>query len=392
MPPRLLYLGDVPVESSYHGSALLYRLLQRYPAERLNIVEGNLLPTRTDRRLPGVMYRTLTVGRSRLLNTRFHNLYSRWLLMGARRRAAKVRGLLDNFSPEAVLTVGHGYSWLTAAQFAADAKLPLHLIVHDDWPSIVAPWLRPSVDRAFADVIRQAASLLCSSPFMCEDYARRYGRTGMLLLPYRAADAPVFSGVAERLQRWNGAPVFAFAGTINSPGYAMLLRSLAAAIAKHNGKVLIFGPLTREGATAAGLDLPNIALGGLLKADELLTRLRAEADVLFVPMSFAPEERVNMRMGFPAKLTDYTAVGLPMLIVGPDDCGAVTWARRHPGVAEVVASDAVGDLEPAIARLAGDAAHRVRLARTAQEIGNREFSSATADAIFQSALLSAVSN
>jgi len=389
--PRLLYLGDVPVESSYHGSALLYRLLQRYPAERLAIVEGNLFPARTDRRLPSVAHSTLPVGRSRLLNTRFHDLYSRWLLMGARRRASIIGGLIGDFSPEAVLTVGHGYSWLTAAQFAADAKLPLHLIVHDDWPRIVAPSLRPSVDRAFGAVYRQAASRLCASPFMCEDYGRRYGRAATMLLPYRAADAPAFSGVAERLQRSNGAPVFAFAGTINSPGYAKLLRALAAGLSKHNGEVLIFGPITREAATAAGLDLPNIRLGGLLKAAELLLRLRADADVLFVPMSFSIEDRDNMRMGFPSKLTDYTAVGLPLLIQGPPECSAVTWAHRHPGIAEVVASDGASDLEPAIARLAGDGAHRVALARAAQDVGNREFSAATADAIFQSALRSAFS-
>ncbi len=133
-------------------------------------------------------------------------------------------------------------------------------------------------------------------------------------------------------------------------------------------------------------------MGGLLKADELLLRLRAEADVLFVPMSFAPEDRDNMRMGFPSKLTDYTAVGLPLLIMGPSECSAVTWARTHPGIAEVVASDAAIDLEPAIARLAGDAAHRVALARRALDIGNREFSAAAADAIFQSALRSEVAN
>jgi hypothetical protein len=99
-----------------------------------------------------------------------------------------------------------------------------------------------------------------------------------------------------------------------------------------------------------------------------------------------------MRMGFPSKLTDYTAVGLPLLIQGPPECSAVTWAHRHPGIAEVVASDAASDLEPAIARLATDAAHRVALAREAQNVGDREFSAATADAIFQSALRSAGPN
>ena len=40
--PRLLYIGDVPVEASYHGSALLYRLLQTYPPDRLRIIEAGL--------------------------------------------------------------------------------------------------------------------------------------------------------------------------------------------------------------------------------------------------------------------------------------------------------------------------------------------------------------
>jgi glycosyltransferase involved in cell wall biosynthesis len=389
LPPRLLYLADVAVESSYHGSALLYRLLQRYPADRLKIIEGNLFPPRTDRRLTGVAHATLQVGRARPLNSRFHDWYSRWLLAGARRRAASALLLAGGFAPEAVLTVGHGYTWLTAAQLANDLRLPLHLILHDDWPRIVAPALRPVVDRAFGEVYRQAASRLCVSPFMNEDYARRYGVGGTVLLPSRAVDAPVFSGVAERLHRGDGPLVFAFAGTINSPGYASLLRNLSQGIAGHRGELLIFGPVDAAQAAAAGLDLPNIRLGGWLKAHELLLRLRAEADVLFVPMSFAAGDRDNMRMGFPSKLTDYTAIGLPLLVAGPPDCSAVRWANQHPGVAEVVTAEDAAALAPAIDRLSHDPSHRVRLARTAQEIGSQDFSAAAADAIFQSALRSA---
>ncbi len=37
--PRLVYAGDVPVEASFHGSALLYRLLADWPADRLMIIE-----------------------------------------------------------------------------------------------------------------------------------------------------------------------------------------------------------------------------------------------------------------------------------------------------------------------------------------------------------------
>jgi glycosyltransferase involved in cell wall biosynthesis len=387
VPPRLVYVGDVPVESSYHGSALLYRLLQRYPAERLLIIEGNLSPARTDRRLRGVTHRTLHVGRPRLLNTRFHAWYARWLLLGARRRVSQVRALTAGWAPEAVLTVGHGYSWVTAAQLARDAGLPLHLIVHDDWPRVVAPSLRPAVDRAFAEVYRQAATRFCSSLFMVEDYERRYGAKGTLLLPYRAADAPTFAGVAERLHG-DHTPVFAFAGTINSSGYAALLRDLADGLSRYHGELVIFGPITPAQGAAAGLDRPNIRFGGMLSSEQLLPRLRAEADALFVPMSFAPEDRQNMRMGFPSKLTDYTAVGLPMLIMGPPDCSAVRWAHHNPGVAEIVESDAAGSLEAAIARIATDADHRMRLARNAQDAGHRAFSATAAETVFLSALQS----
>src|SRR5690349_7624428 len=40
--PRLVYIGDVPIESTYHGSILLYRLFEAYPADKLLIIETDL--------------------------------------------------------------------------------------------------------------------------------------------------------------------------------------------------------------------------------------------------------------------------------------------------------------------------------------------------------------
>ena len=383
--PRLLYLGDVPVEASYHGSALIYRLLQRYPADRLAIVESNLFTPGTDRRLPGVRHHTLAIGRRRLLHSRLHAWYSRWLLARAGRRVMKVRALLDSFSPQAVLTVAHGYTWLTAARYAERAGLPLYLIVHDDWPR-VAP-SRRMVERHFSRVYRQAASRLCVSPFMAEEYERRYGAKGTVLLPARAPDAPAFDGVAARLHDAPGGPVFAFAGTVNSRGYVRLLQQLAEQLARHDGTLLIFGPLTQAQAADAGLTAANITIKGLLPSSGLLDRLRAVADVLFVPMSFAEVDRSNMRMSFPSKLTDYTAVGLPLLICGPADCSAVRWAQANDGVAEVVTSEDAAAMRAAVDRLCGDRNYRLKLARTAQLVGDRDFSAERAEAIFHAAFV-----
>ena len=71
MFPRLLYVGDVPVEASYHGSALLHRLLSDYPHDRLTVIE-TATESDPNRRLPSVNYISHPIGKARWLNTRFH--------------------------------------------------------------------------------------------------------------------------------------------------------------------------------------------------------------------------------------------------------------------------------------------------------------------------------
>lgn len=218
--PRLLYLGDVPVESSYYGSALLYRLLQNYPVDGLRIAEGNLDRSRPERRLPRVVYETVQVGFTRLLYTRLHMYQSVWLSHRGVALAGKVPALLAGFEPEAVLTVAHGHLWVAAAEFARRRGLPLHLIVHDDWPRITGLPQRfaDRVDRQFAAVYRAAASRMCVSPFMRDCYREQYGSDGEVLYPSRAADCPAFDRPPERVLRGNDPLIVAFAGTVNLRG------------------------------------------------------------------------------------------------------------------------------------------------------------------------------
>lgn len=381
--PCLLYLGDVPVESSYHGSALIYRLLQNYPAEKLRIIEGNLRNSLPERRLAGVVYDSVRVGMARPLYTRF----SRWAYLAysfvARWKVGAIERSLESFQPEAVLTVAHDFLWLTAARYARQHSLPLHLICHDDWPrrALVPSAFRRWLEAQFAMVYRQAASRLCVSPYMAEEYERRYGAKGTVLYPSRAKDAIYFNTPPERLLKDNAPLTVAFAGTINSAGYVRALQSLGQCLEKIGGRLLIFGPLTESDAFRAGLDRSNIKICGMLSSADLINRLRADVDVLFVPMSFAPEDRASMSLGFPSKLTDYTAVGLPFLIYGPDYCSAARWARENPGVAEVVTEESSAALDMALRQLS-QPEHRVALAETALRKGNEFFSHAAAERVF----------
>ena len=116
--PRLVYIGDVPVEASYHGSLLLYRLFSGYPKDKLLVVETDFDRSSPPRRLPNVEYRTLRVRLSRLTRSRLSKLYSIWLLASARFRVGKALRAAANFRPEAVISVAHGYHWITAARVA----------------------------------------------------------------------------------------------------------------------------------------------------------------------------------------------------------------------------------------------------------------------------------
>ena len=94
--------------------------------------------------------------------------------------------------------MAHGFSWLAASVFAERNKLPLHLIVHDEWPqSAITGRIKSWMNKRFCKVYRKAASRLCVSPAMVEEYERRYGVRGTVLYPSRGYDTPCFDGIAE---------------------------------------------------------------------------------------------------------------------------------------------------------------------------------------------------
>jgi hypothetical protein len=388
--PRLLYLADVPVEASYHGSTLVYRLLETYPADRLTIVEAGSYASQPERRLRNVAYHRRLMPLVRLQTTRFHSWYVAAGLRSASLRTLQLMPLARASRPQAVVSVTHGYSWLSAADLADRLGVPLHLICHDEWVRVgdMQEWK----DRQFVRRYRQAASRLCVSPFMAEEYERRYGVPGDVLYPSRARDGVRYDAPPQYPAQPDRPFTCIFAGTINSGGVVSLLRRVAAALATVGGRLLIYGPITPEDAGASELVAPNIALGGLLPSERLIDAMRDEADALFVPISFAAADRQNMRISFPSKLTDYTAAALPLIICGPEDSSAVRWARENPGVAEVVSDESDASMIAATTRLARDPSRRQAIAAKAMAIGEAMFSHAAADGVLTRALLAHAGN
>jgi glycosyltransferase involved in cell wall biosynthesis len=368
---------------------LLYRLLQDYPMDRLEIVEAGLHASLPERRLKDIRYHFLSLPFTRLQKTRFSHWYTAVNLRLAARRARKLGTLIEKFRPQAILTVTHGISWITAAEIARRKGLPLHLICHDEWVDSfpVLSSMKNWMERIFRTHYRAANSRLCVSPYMVESNKRRYGVSGTVLYPSRAADAAASTVPPERLQQPKHPLVCAFAGSVHTTDYRRALRLLAECLKPINGKLLIFGPTNPEQENGSELRHSNIHWQGLVDAKKLAFRLREEVDVLFVPMSFAVHDRGNMETSFPSKLADYTAVGLPLLIYGPEYCSAVRWARENSGVAEVVENADADQMMQAVRRLADNPQYLQDLGRQAIEAGERFFSSRKAREVFQNALL-----
>lgn len=388
--PRLLYVGDGPVEPTQCGPALLYRLLKDYPPDKLCIVQTRPAPITNGHCLPGVTYGRFALGGERWLTTRFAVWAHSWSMLRASRGAKQLRNLVLEFAPDAVLTVPDGYAWRAALRFAEELNLPVHLIVHDHWPSMtpILRSLRKRKHRDFANLYRSAASRLCISPFMEQEYRARYGVSGQVLYPSWEDDNAAFlSRVPITYTKESGPLVGAFVGSLYL-NYPQLISQLAAALHERGGYLLLFGAHNPGDLERWGLSRPNILPQGFVKSHELIPRLQTEADFLFLPMSFQKDSRdSNMRFSFPSKVADYSATGLPLLVWGPSYCSAVRWAQRYAPVAEVVTSECQEELRTALDRLT-QREHRERLGLAARKLGAQIFSRRRGVDILNAALLS----
>lgn len=382
--PRLLYVADVPVESSHHGSALMYRALEAYPADRLTVVETGVV-SKVERRLAGVRYEAVEIAAQRWLNSRLHGAYSAWVSAVAGRHARRI-GVFGGRA-EAVLTVGHGFGWITAAAFATERRLPLHLVVHDDWPrlsAIAMPW-RGWLDRRFGAVYRAARTRLCISPFMAEAYEHRYGAPGVVMFPARASRGPVFPAKTARALDAGDELIIGYGGN-SGPEMMTCLRELARALPGTRTRLEVFGPFDLAARRELAAVSEAITFAGFVPFDQMIRELRARADVLFVPMPFDEVDRDNLIVSFPSKLADYTAAGLPLLIYGPPYSSVVRWARTVDGVAAVVDDQGSEALRRQIELLRPDQERRQRLAERATEAGATWFDATTVREVLYASL------
>jgi hypothetical protein len=392
--PRLVVIADVSVEQTGGGALQLYRLLGAYPAERLRVVHNPAFPLSDQaRRLPGVTYQPHAYRIPRLVRNRLDPFWPALAALRMQRHAPAVAEELREFAPEAVLTVSHEYLWFTAAAVARRLRLPLHLILHDDWPSLQTAYqstpvrkvVRWACRRLMGRVYRQAVSRLCVSPGMEEHCRRWFGAAGTVFYPARGDDSP--SPQVRVRPVAGGPPVVAFVGNVHQGSTPDLLRKLAAVLASLNGHLDLYTILTADRLAALGMAPPTVRVPSHFpSAAEMNDRIGRTAHALVLPAAFDPCEREDVVTLFPSKLADYTALGLPVLVWGPSYSSAARWARENPGAALLFTDPDPAPVRDALLRLTTDTGHAVRLAAAAVEAGQRYFEPAAARRALYTAL------
>jgi hypothetical protein len=382
--PRLLYLGDVTVADTMAGEALLYRLLQFYPPEKLAVISGVRpgMPA-----LPGVAYHHYGPMFPRLLHTRVAEEYVLWRAWRYYELPAVIERIATFFKPQAILSISHVSGWLAAWQLAKHRGVPFHLIAHDDlvYANRFPAWARAWAERKFGEAYRDADARFCISDAMEEIYRQRFGAPGQVMYPTYKGEAGSVA-VGARTGQTGASLIFGYGGSINNASDMEQLIAFARAVTVRGHRLLVFSPQHDQLAARASAAGVSIDTRAPIHSAELTARFRAEADCLLLPQSMVEADRTLVATAFPTKWSDYSLIGLPVIVWAPPGSSSERFVREHPGCAELVVTDQPADLERAIAAIESSAAHRRSLAETLVRVGGEAFSPHAAWAQFSRTL------
>lgn len=374
--PRIVFLGDVPVRALSAGPAVLFRLFEGYPPDRLLLAEDNGGGRgAAGETLPGVRRISYRHVCTRLLRTRFGDQFGTWFYLRAGSPARILAPDAVKFGAEAVVGIAHGYGWWTGHELARRLGVPFHLIVHDDWAGTMQlhRFFRRGAENRFGMCYRDAATRLVVSDAMEKSYRELYGGAGTLFYPIRSRRLlhPLSTDLSRKA---GGAFTFAFAGDAGTPWSQRMLASFANDLDSLGARLRIHYSIDRAHLVRAGLRSDNIEIVPFQPEPSRLQKsIVAGADATYLPMSFAADNQRNVTLCFPSKTADYTATGLPLLIHAPAYSSAACWARQRSGVACLVTTENSAQMRLALRDIIINEGYRRSLAETGIAIGWDEF-------------------
>ncbi len=378
--PSLIVISQVVPHSKAAGSILLARLLEGWPADRIQVF-GPLPPK--DAATLDCAFSEFRPTLLRLQSTRFAPL------------APPLTALLPTSPlniiakrPAIVLSVMQTSMYYSAAHsIARRLKLPFGLIVHDDPEEIerLRWWGVTAARQLNRRIYRDADLRFCISPQLRDLLERRYGAPADVLYPNRS------TSLVPRPMDWNArlrGPqlTIGYAGTM-AYGYEWRLRELAPIFHAAGAKLRIYSLQRPEFLPTPGVDYA----GASDRPETVWERVKAECDAVILPYCRPQDGHEQLyRTHFPSKLPEYLALGMPVIVTGPAYATGMQWAAANPDACIRVETDEDAEWAVPLQQLKSDSNLRWKLASRALHAG-RAFDPGEISATFHARIFSSAS-
>ncbi|MBM3550213.1 MAG: glycosyltransferase family 4 protein [Alphaproteobacteria bacterium] len=366
MTPRVLVIGfDLPHTGSA-GSIVLYRLLSDWPEDRILAIGPP--PPPGSKRLD-CKFVEFNPSFERLNATRFRKAL---LLARLSHLISTGHVPVGGFRADIVLSVMSNLSHAMAATAVAKREnIPLVWIVHDDPEEFNKTYNVGDAlaRRKFREMYRAGASRLCVSSELESTLSSRYGAPGLTMYPLRSETLKARSPTQNANLKNREYLTIGYAGAL-SYGYGPRLIEMAPLLRSAKAKVIIYGSSLETAECSDVL----ISHGRLPTPEEAWERIKAECDAVLLPYCYANHGHASLlQTHFPSKLVEYLALGMPVVVTGPDYATGVKWAQRNQDCCVLVTEQDGRELVEALTQLREKPELRVRLGERAIIAGTKEF-------------------
>lgn len=246
--------------------------------------------------------------------------------------AGEAHAWLGDTKPDAVFTYLSAFSdmlSIAAVGFARRYKLPLATIIHDD----ARDFVKSAEEGARAHARRQwivenSTKAWFASPGLAACFRLPEKIIGVLPpIPEGATISSDLLATRYSLPATSTAPLLIYAGNYWPPQIPVLAE-LAAAIRAGGGQlqaVLKENPEHVATLRAGGVDWR----APFVKNTEALDYFSAHATAMVVSYARTSDDMPWTRTSFPSKLIEYCHLGLPLVVIAPEDTAIVQWARAR---------------------------------------------------------------
>jgi glycosyltransferase involved in cell wall biosynthesis len=287
--------------------------------------------------------------------------------------AARVARMVRRNDIQIILTIPTGPGEICIAAYVAhrQTNCPLYFFAMDDWQrnarrrGPVSGWL---AGRYMAKIARDASRMWAISPEMARGWHETYGIDAEVL--WHSIDIETVQKVANpSTDAREGFTVGVVASLywVNVQPFHALVNAIEQLRAEGiDARIRLISTNSSEYLASMGIE-PSDCVAMATVAPKDIPRALADLDVLFLGLTFEPDDRRTVEVAFPTKLPEYMASGHPILVNAPAYAAASRYVREND-CGLVVESQEPQDIVSALIRLTTDARLRSRLTTNARDV------------------------